>query len=80
MSNNNEVYIFYHICTMGHYKEVIIRQFNTILNSGILNIAKQMYVCIVGKEWQEAAKLVEHDKVTILKHDDDLKKYERYTH
>jgi hypothetical protein len=75
------VNIFYHICTIGRYKEIVLRQFNLIKQSGLLEHVDHIYICVLGNSHglESVKKIVNDGKVTILKHSTNLKLYEGFT-
>jgi hypothetical protein len=49
MSEDN-IIVFFHIATIGNYQEVVDEMFIELTNSGLINVAKEINLCIVGDE------------------------------
>ena len=74
------VYIYIHICTIGHWDLVLDRLFVSIRSSGLYDIVAGIRCCVLGNEIEAAVSLLSRDtKVRVVKTNRDVMLYERIT-
>ena len=72
--NNPKIAVFYHLATMGHYKQVDAEILGLIKHSGLLQAASEVNIGIVGEE--EPDLLYEHKKFNIERLDPRVDRFE----
>lgn len=66
------IHLFWHICTINHWRVVIAEQLARLKRSGLYDAAASIQCCVVGPE-----KFVPEDKkIQVLSYDDDRRKWE----
>ena len=65
MMNKKKIYIFYHICAIDDYENIIKEQFNLIKNSGLLDKVEKIYYGLLGNI-QNIDHIVKHNKLEKL--------------
>jgi hypothetical protein len=70
-----KVCIFYHICAIGDYEQVVKEQINLIISSGLINIIDKLYYGILG-EVENIDHIIQHSKIEKLYHNKDIRLYE----
>lgn len=77
--NINNIVGFWHICMINQYYEIITEQLNLLINSGLYEKTKNIYVSCVGPE-SELIKVKDmfskHEKVIIHSHTQNVGEYE----
>lgn len=70
--------IFWHICGLTSYREIVISQFNAIKESGLLDKIDTIYVTYLGEKRTDIDFLLEKsDKIILDKYDSYVYHYER---
>jgi len=52
-SDETQIMINYHIATIGNWEEIVNESLITLKESGLLQVAKKMYVTVVGQHFQK---------------------------
>jgi hypothetical protein len=68
--------IFFHVCTIGRYFEVLEEMLNSIYESGILDKVKEINMCVLGGG---ILPKISCDKIKVLDACDDINRYEFFT-
>lgn len=70
--------IFWHICGLSNYKEVVTSQFNTIKITGLLEKIDKIYITYLGENKSDIDFLLrKSDKLVLDKYDSFIAHYER---
>ncbi len=70
----NPIYIFMHVCNLHNGVQIFYDQLNSIIESGLYDICKNILVCVVGKSFEIPTN--KYNKVLLLYQDDNPKYYE----
>ena len=77
---NQKIVIFWHICQLEHWIEVVKEQINTLKTSGLYDRCDNIYIGFLGKRIEIDWVIYElHDKASVIEHSTFLKHYERIT-
>jgi hypothetical protein len=74
MANQTKIYGFYHLCTIGKWKEIFDNQISTIQQSSLYDVTIKIFVSVVGPERDS---VVFPDKFEIIFKSDIMNNYER---
>ena len=72
---NKKIYIFYHICAIDDYENIIKEQFNLIKSSGLLDNVEKIYYGLLGNI-TNIDHIVKHDKLEQLYHSTNIELFE----
>lgn len=73
-----QLHVFIHVCTMGHWEEVLSRQLSRIFASGLYAECKSISLGVLGQGDMKRF-LREYRKIKVLFQDPEVKLYERPT-
>lgn len=73
----NSIYIYFHVCTKGRWKNVTQKLFNKLKSTGLLDAVKKVYVTILGDHISEAMEILNHPKIEVIHVSRDATVYER---
>ena len=72
--------IFWHICLINQWKKVVVDQYQTLLDSKILDKVENVYISSLGKNEAELDFLLQmHPKLKLKQHTTDIRLYESFT-
>lgn len=77
LSEIKPLYIYYHICCIGNWKNIVINTMKYLKGSGLLNVVKEMRCFILGN-YDHTFDCLNDDKIKI-KINENLDLYERFT-
>lgn len=73
-------YIYFHICAINNYEEIIIEMMDQIQNSGTLNDIDELRYCVVGENFENAINIMNrYHNTNCIKKDPTDNSYERFT-
>lgn len=73
--NNN---IFWHICELNNWKDIVLDQFETIQNSGLINNIQNIYITFLGQKQENINWLLnKNNKLILYKYSSSLYLYEK---
>lgn len=73
-SNN----IFWHVCALNNWSDVIQDQLNTIVDSGLINVVNNIYINFVGNSIHDIDFLIkQNNKINIINYTNKYNDYER---
>lgn len=75
----NDIVGFWHICMINHYAEIIKEQLDLLINSGLYESVKNIYVSCVGSEEElnrVKSLFLNYSKIIVASHKIDIKEYE----
>lgn len=76
----HKTFIYFHICTLKRYKEVVQRIMDNLLISGVLDDVSEVRYVVLGDDVEEAQNIMEtYPKTRCLFTDPDISLYERAT-
>jgi hypothetical protein len=73
----DEIFIFWHVCGLNHWKEIAEDQYKTMESSGLVEKSKKIMVTFLGKDRKEIKWLENKSKKISVSHDTDFSHYER---
>lgn len=76
-----KIVIFYHICAINNYKEIVRDQVRSLKKSGLVDVMSILYITILGKGIQDIITILEEEgiskeKYNILYQNIDIRMYE----
>ncbi len=71
------VYVYFHICTIENWEQVVTKLFTRLQTTGLLNICKELRVVVLGSQLERAKQILNHPKTKIIVHSTDVSLYER---
>lgn len=77
MEVNNKITIFWHICAINNWVEIVDDQFLTLQRSGLLNDCEEILVTFLGNRKYADCLLKKNEKIRLKNFHEDIKKYER---
>ena len=75
--NINKIVIFYHICELGNWKEIVDEQLDLIKSSGLYNIIESINIGFLGEKKNILPYL--NNKIKLVYHSDNKNEYEMPT-
>lgn len=76
MENNNRINIFWHICAINYWRDVVQDQLDSLQESGLLSKCEKVHITFLGENKEDLNWLVS-DKIQIKNFSKNLKNYER---
>jgi len=77
MDSKNKIIIYFHICLINNWKNIVTIYFNKLLESGLLDECYEFRVSILGNNPENVIKIIEHPKLRIIFHSTEITLYER---
>jgi len=73
------IYVFWHICLIGQWKQIINQQWKVLTTSGLFEKCTNIIICALGKSVQNKIpdKLLTHPKVKLVFTSQDISLYEK---
>lgn len=76
MEKNYKINIFWHICAMNNWREIVEDQISTLEKSGLLSECEKVHVTFLGDNIDDISWLIK-DKIKIRNFSENLKHYEK---
>ena len=77
IQENNNIYIYMHICTINNWAHVVEKIYNKIIKSGLIEKISGFKVVVLGNELEAVKNIMNHPQVEIIFHSQDTSFYER---
>ena len=77
-NKDRNIYIYFHICCLNNWRDIVINIFNKIRDSGLYNMVDEIRCCVLGN-FNENDEIFQDNKVRILKTSENLKEFENFT-
>lgn len=74
MESNTEIDLFWHICAIGRWKEIVADQMETLRSSGLLKSLNKIHATVLGSSFDLG--FLNEPKIEIRNKDEDIKHYE----
>lgn len=71
------ILIYFHICTINNWQNIVTKLFNKIKSSGLLDTITELRLIVLGTELDKVKQIMCHPKVRIVFHSSDISLYER---
>jgi hypothetical protein len=78
MPNTTPIYIYFHICTINTWREIVTHMLNKIKESGLYNEVKEIR-CVVLGEYNKDDEIWNDPKINVIYTTTDSSQYERPT-
>jgi hypothetical protein len=59
------IYIYFHICTIGNWQEIVSKLFNKVRDTGLLDKIQRIFVTVLGSELNKVREILNHPKIFI---------------
>jgi len=70
--------IFWHICELNNFRDIVIDQYESLYESGLLDNIERVYVCYTGANKENINFLLnKHNKIQLINYTNKYKEYER---
>lgn len=70
-------YIYFHICTINKWVNVVTKLYDKICTSGLIDIVEKINVVVLGNEVEQVKEILAHPKVNIIYHSTNIRIFER---
>jgi hypothetical protein len=77
--NQSKIYIYFHICQINNWIEIVTYIYELILTSGLIDIIDELCIGVLGNDIIKLKQILSHEKVRIVYISNNLNEYERPT-